>query len=864
MLTLKTGQRIIDNSMPVKVISDELANENQMKSPKTIHQWFARRPLVSSRAFACAALVDWPDDEAQAKKVQDMLKMISKENPGSCDEAKKYIRKAYGGRMPRVLDPFGGGGIIPLECIRLGCEVFSNDYNPVAAIVQKCTIEYPQKYNEGGKLVDDLRSWCRKTESKLKSEFELHFPRKNGAISDILWVRMIPCPMSGCGAHIPLLHSFRLTVDGTYALPKWNGLKISFDIVSKPAPETLPRMKGTVLSKSALCINCGGTINSNMVNKLLVTNPDLDVMVAVAERHRNKKILRKVTQEDIDAYSSCQMKVDVLCKTFADRYGIDPIADVIVSTPTGHECGVGGAYWSANRPSSKGLGRWSQFYNLRQKFVLATILNEIRRFEDDLTERYSKEYATCIMCYFAVMLDNMAVRNSRLTRWEGKRAKIAIDSSSIEARDMYVETNPLDKISGMYGRMDLICNGITEAARVQGKPAMISCRSATSFNYEDGFFDAIFTDPPYYDMKEYAELSDYYYVWMKRSIGHLFPDWFGSALSPKSDEIIRNDNKATRCKSKTGLKLKTKEYFERKLSESFREITRMLADNGVCTVVYSHKGPDSWESLINSIKNSGLIITAAWPVLSESEKRKSAIGTASINSTIYMACRKGRKIKNGRYKDVKDELQGVLGQLDDIADCISKEDYLIAAIGFGLKHITKYEIITNDSGESIPIAEILSYIRTIAIRHALSAITDTDLDPLTNLYVLWRHFHGNHMIKYDNVLLLSEGAGVEIMKHAMFQKDHGHVKLLGPDERGNAVDIGEDSVIDVIHKSYLLWKSGKTSECRKVLARHVHKEKAFKAAANALIRAGTGNSTEAMGLREYIQSIGDIRSYLII
>ena len=109
VLTLKTGQRIIDNSMPVKVISDELANENQMKSPKTIHQWFARRPLVSSRAFACAALVDWPDDEAQAKKVQDMLKMISKENPGSCDEAKKYIRKAYGGRMPRVLESIRWG-----------------------------------------------------------------------------------------------------------------------------------------------------------------------------------------------------------------------------------------------------------------------------------------------------------------------------------------------------------------------------------------------------------------------------------------------------------------------------------------------------------------------------------------------------------------------------------------------------------------------------------------------------------------------------------------------------------------------------------------------------------------------------------
>ena len=690
---MKFEQRVIDNSIPVKIISDESSSENLANSPKTIHQWFARRPLAASRALAYAALVALPDDENDAKKIQDTLKTISKNNVGSesCSEAKKHILKTYGGRTPRVLDPFGGGGIIPLECMRLGCEVYSNDYNPVAAIVQKCTLEYPQKYNEAGRLVNDLKHWCKKIEVELKAEFEQHFPRKNGTISEIIWVRTIPCPMSGCGAHIPLMHSFKLSNKGIYAYPKWSGHELSFDITRESDFKAFAHMKGTIARKSALCIHCGGTVSSNMVNKLLVDHPYLDAMVAVIERHKRIKIIRSVTQDDIAAYLSCEMGVNALYKTFTEKYGIDPIADVAVSTPSGKECGVDGAYWSANRPSSKGLNRWSSFYNLRQKFVLATLLNKIRLLEKTLLKHYDQKYVICIMCYFALMLDHVAIMNSRLTRWvDDMRPKAAIDGSSIEARELYVETNPLDKVYGMYGRMNHICKGVTQAANVHGKPATISCKSATRFKYENGFFDAIFTDPPYYDMKEYAELSDYYYVWLKRSIGHLFPDWFEAALSPKSEEMIRNDNKAIRYNSKDGLKLKTKQYFETMLSKSFKEITRMLADNGVCTIVYSHTGLDSWESLINSIKNSGLVITAAWPILSESEKRKSALKTASLNSTIYMACRKIKKMENGHYKTVKNELRGVLKQLDGIAGCISKEDYLIGCHRFWFE--TYYEI----------------------------------------------------------------------------------------------------------------------------------------------------------------------------
>ncbi|MEM3393912.1 MAG: DNA methylase, partial [Candidatus Methanomethylicia archaeon] len=347
---------------------------------------------------------------------------------------------------------------------------------------------------------------------------------------------------------------------------------------------------------------------------------------------------------------------------------------------------------------------------------------------------------------------------------------------------------------------------------------VITQSSATSLPYPDNFFDAVFTDPPYYDNVPYSYLSDFFYVWLKRSIGDLYPDLFATPLTPKSKEIVAY----THDKSWE----EAKKFFEENLKKAFEEICRVLKPNGIAIIVYTHKSTEGWETLINALLDSGLVITATWPIDTEMKSRLRAKESAALSSSIYIVCRKIQKEKIGWLADVKDEIKNHIYQkLEQLwKEGIAGADFFIAAIGSAIEIFGKYQKVMDYEGNIIKADKLIEFVREIVTDYAVRQIIHngvaSNLSPLTRFYILYRWTYGESKIHFDEAKKLSQSLGIDISKQwnkGFIIKDKEFIKVLGPHERNLEHLKDSKELIDILHKTLLLWQIGNREEMKKVL-----------------------------------------------
>ncbi|MEM3413880.1 MAG: hypothetical protein QXE27_08065 [Thermoplasmata archaeon] len=337
----------------------------------------------------------------------------------------------------------------------------------------------------------------------------------------------------------------------------------------------------------------------------------------------------------------------------------------------------------------------------------------------------------------------------------------------------------------------------------------ITQASATSLPYPDNYFDAVFTDPPYYDNVPYSYLSDFFYVWLKRTIGHLYPDLFVTPLTPKSEEIVAYTHK------EGGLEA-GKKFFEERLALAFKEIYRILKPDGIAIIVYAHKSTAGWETIINALLSSGLVITASWPISTEMEARLRAKDSAALASSVYIVARKMERNDVGFYNEVKEELRNYLNKkLDDLwKEGISGTDFFIAAIGAGIEVFGKYEKVMDYAGNIIRAYKILADIRTIATEYAVSKILSngfgSNITPLTRFYVLYRWTCGEAKVEFDEAKKLAMSVGITLEdywnKNTCIKKEKEFVHVLGPHERKIEHLNNPAELVDVLHLCLIYWE----------------------------------------------------------
>ena len=347
----------------------------------------------------------------------------------------------------------------------------------------------------------------------------------------------------------------------------------------------------------------------------------------------------------------------------------------------------------------------------------------------------------------------------------------------------------------------------------------VSQSSATELPYPENYFDAVFTDPPYYDNINYAELSDFFYVWLKRSIGDLYPELFSTPLVPKSKEIVANP-------VRHGGETKAKEFFETMLKKAFQEIYRVLKPNGIAVIVYTHKSTSGWETMINSLLDSGLVPIASWPIDTEMKARLRAQDSAALASSIYIVCRKMERQEVGWFSDVKKEIRERIFNNNLWEEGIAGPDFFIACIGSAIEVFGRYKKVMDYEGNVIRADKLLEFVREVVTEYAVKQIIHNGIagecSPLTKFYILWRWTFREAKVEFDEARKLAQSIGVHLERvwnRSFIKRDRNYIKVLGPQDRRleDIENMREKDLIDVLHQVLLLWSKGRREEMKRVL-----------------------------------------------
>jgi putative DNA methylase len=486
------------------------------------------------------------------------------------------------------------------------------------------------------------------------------------------------------------------------------------------------------------------------------------------------------------------------------------------------------------------LTTWNKFFNFRQTLELITFTDHIRKSYKsilkeclELKEYNSKfcheELAKSIVGYLGLILSRHSSYNANLCWWEptGERTFNVFGRQALPMVWDYTEQNPFGISTGNIESQIEITTGIlNDLMKVSKKDETrrgsisITNASATSLPYVNNFFDAVLTDPPYYDNVHYADLSDFFYVWLKRAVGNLFPDIFATPLTPKAEEIIASRHRHKNSEA-------AKDFFEKKLTEAFKEVYRVLKPDGIAIIVYAHKTTAGWETLLNSLINSGLVVTASWPIHTEMKTRLVASETASLASSIYMVCRKIPKKQVGFLSDITVDLEeSIQKDLERFWNTnIKGGDFFISAIGPAMKVFSIYKHIEKFDGTLIGIDELLSIIRSISTNFIVNKLLDLKsssiIDKQSQFYLMYRWTYSSKSVKFDDARKIASAFGIDLDqlwgKYGFVKKKGSIISLLGPKER----KIEKDStlIVDIAHTSVLLWEKGKRNELEEILTK---------------------------------------------
>ncbi len=910
----------IEVDFPIKEVSEESAREKNIRHGhiSTLHIWWARRPLASSRASIYAALTPEPkDEEERLKKAQviaELCKWENSLNQNLIEKARKEILDANGGSPPKVLDPFAGGGAIPLEALRLGCETYASDLNPVAVLIEKCTLEYPQKYGMPKKiktedllvekeinlLLEDVKKWGNWVLEEARKEIGKFYPQDpDGSIPvGYIWARTVKCQNPSCGAEIPLMRQFWLARKAGVRSPA-SGIvgrfislmpvvdsknrRIDFAIIQKkgndwqvlqspipnskyPIPKNFDPETGTVSRAKVICPCCKSGLSDKEVREQFRKGKAGQRMIAVVLTAGNSKLpagnrgkrYRLATEKDLNVFKEAEEYLEKKRQDLFRKWGFDPVPDEPL--PPKETLGF--------RVQRYGILKWGDLFNSRQKHALITFVEKVREVANSQWAIANRDYAKAVLSYLALGLNMTAAFTNTLARWENtsEAIKQLYSRQALPILWDYAEANPFSKSSGSYETgFEYYFKVINHCSKIyiQKSPSPISYpqspfstitqSSATSLPYADNYFDAVITDPPYYDNVPYSYLSDFFYVWLKRTIGDLYPELFATPLTPKSEEIVAYSHGEGGFEG-------GKRFFEEMIEKAFKEIYRVLKPEGIACIVFAHKSTEAWETIINALLNSGLYLTASWPVHTEMKARLRAKESATLASSIYMVCRKRRKWEIGDrklgedsnnpishsqspiayYNEIKPQIeQRIKEKLDQFwNEGIGGSDFFISAIGPAMEVFGKYESVEKLSGEKVSARELLEYVRKVVSEYALSRILKNPdlggIDEETRFYLLWRWTYNSAKVHFDDARKLAQAVGIEITEewgNGFIKKDKEFISVLDAKERGNKfLEKFTDPksltpnpcLLDILHACLLLWERNNKKAIQEILEETGH------------------------------------------
>jgi putative DNA methylase len=836
------NRRLIEDFIPIREISAQAAREKSIRKGhiSTLHLWWARRPLVAARAAVFASLVAAPETYQKRTCLKKTMIDLCRWEVGeqTIARARRKILEAQRERLnlpadthlnevppPKVLDIFAGGGAIPLEALRLGCETYAIDLNPVAHIIELCTLVYPQKY--GKKLADEVEKWGKWVIENVRAEIgDLYPPIKVGEVLleefeqiellpkskpkqlslaktltpvAYLWTRTVKCPNPACGASVPLVRQTWLCKKSKKyvalnVIPNYETKQVEFQVVESTTEKGLGFDPTAGSSRgNSVCRHCGTTLDVKYVKKEgLVGRIDQQFMAIVCTT-AGEKGKTYLAGKEYEYYTS---EPD----TFKNRLN-QVCEETDLSVPNEFIEKINTLNFQV---PLYGLLEFKNLFTSRQLLALMTFVKWVRLAHEEMVQQgYEEDLGKAIATYLGIMCDRIADYNSSITSWHntGEKTSHTFTRQALPMVWDFVEINPLGNASGnAEGALSWILKVITQESKNR-LPGNCQRGSATALPFESSSLDAVITDPPYFGSISYAELSDFFYVWLKRSIGHLYPEHFSGQLTPKKTEAIMAPWRHG------GDKVKAAKAYEDKMHQAFCESSRVLKLGGVMVVVYAHKTTSGWVTLIDSIRRAGFTITEAWPLDTEMKARSVAQNTAALASSIFLVARKRTDSTVGDYAtEVKPQLAEIVKERVKtlMEEGVTGADLVIACIGAGLRAYTQFDRVELPNGDELDAQTFLDEVQKEVLETILTDVLLCDkrgvsaVDKPTQYYILGRYEYGEAIVEFDEANTLARGVGVELDgpggltdgKLALVKKTKNQVQLRDYSERGSYEDLG--------------------------------------------------------------------------
>lgn len=869
--------RLIERWLPIAELSEESVRERRSMTALPpiyyLHVWWARRPLVASRAAILASLLPADADRAQFKHVLGIHgdPLAAKKR---IDDAKRTGENlglnVYGykrafqyqpspedfsgvlGRRPdelTLLDATAGGGSIPLEARRLGLRTFANDINPVAALILLATVDYPATY--GRKVVLEFDGVARRMRERMLPKFAGIYPKEpeGGRVEGYVLARTVTCPY--CSGLVPLSPNWKLAPDGTGVRlrphlgegPGSEGRKCSFEIVGA-ADQQSP---GTVSGGDGLCpfADCGRVIDGAEVKRQAQAGHLGDQLFAVVYKRivsRGKTGKPKWER----GYRGPRPQDDNSAEIGETLAAKLPEWEALGVVPTENYPTVS----CDERPIQYGMPLWRDMFSPRQLLAHGFASESYRELvEEDRRSGELTDLRRAAYVYLALSIDTNLNYGNRSCRWDSvtQRVRSIFDRHDFAFCWSYAEMATLieglgydwavEKTSKCIGELiDLTNNqsGPLFTGNIAAPPLTITCKSGDDLDHiPTASVDAVIVDPPYGANVMYAELSDFFYVWLKRTAGLVVPELFTRYLTDKDAEAVANRSRF--AGEKGADKLATRHYQDR-MAAIFAEARRVLTADGIMTVMFTHKDTGAWDALTKGLMTAGFRITASWPVNTESEGSLHIKDKAAANSTIFLVCRprpeEAAEDKMEYWEDVEPLVaQAVRDRVAEFqAAGIRGVDLALASFGPALEKFSEHWPLRRGSPrpepkrksrqlamfeeEFDPYAvtpeDALNAARREVVKWRLDQITQiavrADLDPATAWFVLAWDFFESSTFSYDEGLRLARAVGVdldtEIVKR-FAEKKGSDLRLWDSKTRAEKAVLGPPdgsrSMLDALH-----------------------------------------------------------------
>lgn len=797
---MKNKIKLIEKGLPLEVINKGAYDENRKQSnPKKIHVYFARRKYVAARAIIFAQLVDdptsdpikFPTLELQNKERERLYQIISKlviwenfNNQEVLNEAIEEIKKSCGNILPKICDAFSGSGLISLEAKRLGLTPVANDLNPVAYMITKGTVEIPSlfrnkkpvhlgapkklNYINSDGLAEDVQYYANRLLERVYKRVSNLYPpvrTSNDKTSyDVIawiWARTIPSPdPSFKGAQVPLARTFLLSSKGKGAFirPKIDKLnrKISYEVINGGSKEDWRiASEGTKIKNKTnfRCILSGASIDTEYIKKQIKENQmscHLIGVICSLNNSRTGQIFLSPNEEH-------QKFNDLPRPAFEDDIKISENFNI----------------------KKYGFEKFSELFTNRQLKMLNTFVEEINDITDEIKKDISEKkleldglklselgtgnyaYSQAIKVYLTFLIDQLAHHCSSACTWHTGNSQLRniFNKPTISTAWDFAEINPF---SGRTGSFQSMLKGMIGSFSTLGSNDIIPeiiFGDAIDLKYDEQ--TVISTDPPYYDNIGYADLSDFFYSWMKRCLKDVYPSIFGLSATPKSDELVVDPKRH-------GSKKESDKFFINGMSKVITNMANHSSKDFPACIYYAYANSEKsnegisapgWVSFLTSIISSGYSVVATWPVRLEQNQRMTANGTNALATSLLVICKKNEnKKKTVTEKHFIDELRNVLPPaIDNLKSLkIAPADLPQCSIGPGIGIFSNYEKVLETDDSPMTVKRALQLIN-----RELSE-SKNEYDEITTFAIKWFKYAGFTVKPFDDARNIANSVGLSI------------------------------------------------------------------------------------------------------